>query len=385
MKKILILIVLFGAFLNSSFATGIGQGTIKKIDNNILGVFFKMTSGDNLPFNTTPNMNITVTLPISAGIPNMVATSPINGGSGISINALPPILDGNGRRAWVFILTGTVPSNLWTAPNEYQLLQIVVSGGTPNGSVARLHDYSDTGGGSNGQAFFDIGWNGFYLTNYASMFFGTNVHNVNGGESYVDAPAPLPVTLVSFKADKFQDRSSHLTWATASESNSSHFLVQSSTDKKSWKNLGSVKAAGNSQLIENYEYFDYNVYNGRDSRLTVYYRLQMVDLDGQVKTSPVEAVVFGNGIAPGRDFVVYPNPASDGVQVEWDANRIDQPTSLEFFDVTGKLVYTQKVSDNTNQEYIDFGHTTITPGLYLLRILNGEEPLDFKQIVVGQR
>lgn len=154
MKKILILIVLFGAFLNSSFATGIGQGTIKKIDNNILGVFFKMTSGDNLPFNTTPNMNITVTLPISAGIPNMVATSPINGGSGISINALPPILDGNGRRAWVFILTGTVPSNLWTAPNEYQLLQIVVSGGTPNGSVARLHDYSDTGGGSNGQAFF---------------------------------------------------------------------------------------------------------------------------------------------------------------------------------------------------------------------------------------
>jgi hypothetical protein len=111
----------------------------------------------------------------------------------------------------------------------------------------------------------------------------------------------------------------------------------------------------------------------------------MVDLDGQVKTSPVETVVFGNGIAPGRDFVVYPNPASDGVQVEWDANRIDQPTSLEFFDVTGKLVYTQKVSDNTNQEYIDFGQTTIIPGLYLLRILNGEEPLDFKQIVVGQR
>jgi hypothetical protein len=136
--------------------------------------------------------------------------------------------------------------------------------------------------------------------------------------------------------------------------------------------------------VENYSYVDANVYNGLDKRLNVYYRLIMVDLDGKTKLSPIQSVTFGTDVSKGREFLVYPNPASDGLQVEWDANRDDQPTTLEFFDISGKLVYSQAVSENTNQEYIDFGHTTIQPGLYLLRILNGTEPLDHKQIVVGR-
>jgi hypothetical protein len=110
----------------------------------------------------------------------------------------------------------------------------------------------------------------------------------------------------------------------------------------------------------------------------------MVDLDGQTQVSPIESVVFGNSSATRQEFLVYPNPASDGIQVEWDAADLDQPTSLEFYDVTGKLIYTQKVSDNTNQEYIDFSHAKVQPGLYLLRIMNGTEPIEHKQIVVGQ-
>lgn len=271
----------------------------------------------------------------------------------------------------------------WPVNTEILLMELTFTA-TANGKIPRLDNLVGSGG-PNGFDYFYVEINGNTRSDTEGTPFYPAAIAYGGGDTYVQAITPLPITLVSFRADKFQERSSHLTWATASESNSSHFIVQSSTDKKSWTNLGSVKAAGNSQIIENYEFFDYNVYNGRDSRLTVYYRLQMVDLDGQVKTSPAESVVFGNGIAPGRDFVVYPNPASDGVQVEWDANRIDQPTALEFYDVQGKLVYTQKVSDNTNQEYIDFGQTTILPGLYLLRILNGQEPLDFKQIVVGQR
>lgn len=56
----------------------------------------------------------------------------------------------------------------------------------------------------------------------------------------------------------------------------------------------------------------------------------MVDLDSKFKTSPIESVIFGNSGTTGREFVVYPNPSSDGIQIEWDANLIDQPTSLEF-------------------------------------------------------
>ncbi|MBK9983549.1 MAG: T9SS type A sorting domain-containing protein [Saprospiraceae bacterium] len=211
----------------------------------------------------------------------------------------------------------------------------------------------------------------------------------NFGNDFTDyTPAiniALPLNLISFRTEKSGTKDALISWVTTNEENTSHFIVERSFDKKSWTKVGSVTAAGYSLGIQQYSYTDIGVYNGRDNKLTAFYRLQMVDLDSKFKTSPIESVIFGNSGTTGREFVVYPNPSSDGIQIEWDANLIDQPTSLEFFDVEGKLVYSQKVSENTNQEYIDFGHTNIMPGLYLLRILNGQEPLDFKQIVVGQR
>ncbi|MEP6795297.1 MAG: T9SS type A sorting domain-containing protein [Saprospiraceae bacterium] len=360
------------------------QGTVRSEPGYIIAVYSK-PSITVTASNPSNGVTIDIAVSINKGAfnapPVPVVTSQIAGLNPIAVAGSPTLE--NGRYVYTYILSAGLSPFSWTAGAEFPVMKLDFPN-SPNftGNFPRLQN--DPNGGQTLLSYFYYEVNSTDYTNYTNMFYGGTL-GILGSYNYVEAVTPLPVTLVSFKAEKFQDRSVHLTWATASEINSSHFLVQSSTDKKSWTNLGSVKAAGNSQLIENYEFFDYNVYNGRDSRLTVYYRLQMVDLDGQVKTSPAESVIFGNGIAPGRDFVVYPNPASDGIQIEWDANLIDQPTSLEFYDVQGKLVYTQKVSDNTNQEYIDFGHSTIIPGLYLLRILNGQEPLDFKQIVVGQR
>ena len=192
----------------------------------------------------------------------------------------------------------------------------------------------------------------------------------------------LPLDLVSFEASKMNEKSSHLVWTTVNEVNTSTFAVQRSFDKKNWVTIGNVKAAGNSVSIQNYSFVDENVYNGRDASLNAYYRLHMIDLDGYNKVSPVRSVVFGSIVSATREFAVYPNPASDGIQVAWDANALDQPTALEFYDIQGKLVYTRKVSDNTNQEYIDLGVTNLQAGLYLLRIMNGTEPLEHRQIVV---
>lgn len=195
----------------------------------------------------------------------------------------------------------------------------------------------------------------------------------------------LPIELVSFTARKSGIRDAFLTWSTASEINSSHFIVQRSIDKKDWSTAGKVNAAGNSQIIANYDLTDVNVYNGVDSRLKVYYRLQMFDLDGRSKFSPIETVTFGNDAAKSSamTIAVYPNPATDGIHVTWDAQNELPPTSLELYDVTGKLVLTQKVSDNTNQEYIDFGPAKMDAGVYLVRALNGTDPIDHQQVVVG--
>lgn len=195
----------------------------------------------------------------------------------------------------------------------------------------------------------------------------------------------LPLNLLSFGAEKFNEKSSLLKWVTANEINTSHFVVQRSYDKSQWYNIGSVGAAGYSLNIENYSFVDEGVYNGVDSRLTVFYRLLMVDIDGRSETSPLKSVVFGSGVDVGREFLVYPNPSSDGVQVEWSITDFDQPTALQFYDINGKLVYTQEVAKNINQQYVDFSSTAIQPGLFILRIMSGDIPLDHKQIVVDKR
>jgi hypothetical protein len=216
--------------------------------------------------------------------------------------------------------------------------------------------------------------------------FNDQLPNLTVGTDYTPTTGiPLPLNLISFKADKSGDRSAALNWVTTNEENTSHFVVERSFDKQKWSAIGSVAAAGYSISMQQYSFDDVNVYNGKDSKLIVYYRLQMADIDGQVKTSPIETVVFNKTGSATRDFVVYPNPSSDGLQVEWDAENGSQPTKLEFFDLQGKLIYTRNVSDNTNQEYIDFGLTNIQPGLYMLRILNGEEPIHFERIVVSNR
>ena len=224
----------------------------------------------------------------------------------------------------------------------------------------------------------------FQIQGYNS---GTGSPNINvNGDDFTPAAGPLPLSLIAFKANKSGEKDAFVTWTTANESNTSHFVVQRSFDKNTWTDVGSsVAAAGYSIDIRNYELYDPNVNSGRTNRLQVYYRLKMFDLDGKNSLSPIQSVVFNNGSSTKvNEFLVYPNPASDGVQIEWDADNLNQPTSLEFYDVAGKLIHVQKVSDNTNQEYVDFAHTNIQAGLYLLRIMSGTEPIEHKQIVVGQ-
>jgi len=229
----------------------------------------------------------------------------------------------------------------------------------------------------------------------AAAIIGTNV-DIQGffqgfpniGVDFTDyqpSQGPLPLNLISFNARKSGETNAHITWTTANEENTSHFIVQRSFDKYTWQDIGSVAAAGYSISILNYELFDANVNSGRSSRLQVYYRLKMFDLDGSSRLSPIQSVVFNNGSATkSNEFLVYPNPATDGVQVEWSSENIDIPTSFEIYDVTGKFIYRQEILEKTNQAYIDFGPAKLQSGLYLLRVLSGTKPIDHQQIVVDR-
>jgi hypothetical protein len=93
----------------------------------------------------------------------------------------------------------------------------------------------------------------------------------------VSTPQPLPVVLKYFDGVVYP-LFNVLKWSTESESNSDYFSIQRSVDGIEWRNITSVKAAGNSNEELKYSFIDSYLNNGY-----VYYKLIQYDFDGKSK------------------------------------------------------------------------------------------------------
>jgi hypothetical protein len=97
------------------------------------------------------------------------------------------------------------------------------------------------------------------------------------------SPVSLPVELTYFDGIK-QDGFNLLKWQTASEHNSSHFIVEKSTtgDFENSVIVGNIIGSGYSQEIIDYDLLDMKVENAIN-----YYRLIQYDFDGEFKVYPI--------------------------------------------------------------------------------------------------
>ena len=87
----------------------------------------------------------------------------------------------------------------------------------------------------------------------------------------------LPVDLVYF--DGFtKDGFNKIGWATNTENNSSHFIIQKSIDGENWTNIGTINGSGNSTEKIEYDFYDYEI-----RPIINYYRLKQFDFNGDYK------------------------------------------------------------------------------------------------------
>lgn len=93
----------------------------------------------------------------------------------------------------------------------------------------------------------------------------------------ITTPQALPVELLYFDGVEYPLWNT-LKWSTASEQNSSHFIIEKSTDGGNWREIANKTAAGNSNEKLNYSHSD-NI----DQHAIHYYRLVQYDIDGQFK------------------------------------------------------------------------------------------------------
>lgn len=160
--------------------------------------------------------------------------------------------------------------------------------------------------------------------------------------------AALPLRLLEFKVVE-NNGNAHLNWKTTDEVNTSHFVVEHSSNGRDFSNIGNVKAF-NSDGVHEYQFRDAISGEG-----THFYRLQMVDVDGSHTYSSVQKITVSKAIGIGA----YPNPAVQNVTL----TGVESGGTLQMFTAEGKLVGQWNAAGNTHSITL----SNVTKGLYIIR------------------
>ena len=163
----------------------------------------------------------------------------------------------------------------------------------------------------------------------------------------------LPLNLLSFDAvAKGKDRL--LNWTTANEVKVNYFEVQRSTNPATgFTTITKVNATNSSR--NTYAYTD----NESVAENVIYYRLNIVDINGRSTLSNVVAVKF-NSVATGVSL--YPNPAQDVITIT-NTDNVTNAT-LRILNSAGKTVMT---SSNRSGRNLNVDISKLPAGSYLIQ------------------
>jgi hypothetical protein len=173
----------------------------------------------------------------------------------------------------------------------------------------------------------------------------------------------LPVKLLSFEGECAGGKV-QLNWKTAMEIDNNFFVVERSTDTRTWTSIATLKGAKESKT---YSYTD-----GQPTTPVSYYRLKQVDLDETFSYSPVIHVVGCAGKT--KAVTLYPNPTATGVYLA--AEQIEG-TEYDLYDSKGILL--RKGSMQNGTTYIDM--STWAAGTYFLKLRQNNSILNSFSII----
>ena len=231
----------------------------------------------------------------------------------------------------------------------------------------------------------------FTLPNVGGELNDSDVDNANGprttrsyamlpGQNYVNVDAGLisgvlPVDWLNISVRRVEDKYHVLTWSTAQEINSSHFVVERQLNTGDWKALGEVLSAGTTTTEQTYNYRDEDVTKSGSYR----YRVMQVDLDGTTSYSKEVAIEVSGDLS----VEAYPNPTSGIINLDIFIND-DIALEVALYDVEGRLVARKLVEEEVKEGYsnrsIDL--SVYPAGVYNLKIKLGKEVLNRKVILI---
>ena len=170
----------------------------------------------------------------------------------------------------------------------------------------------------------------------------------------------LPVKLSGFSGRQVNDQV-QLQWETASESNTASFIAEKSSNGTRFTAMETIAAAGNSGTAMHYSCTDKAPIAGRN-----YYRLRMVDKDGQFAYSAVRVINCTAGTT--GSLQLYPNPAKTYIVINHPFAGGN--AQLQIINLQGITVVKQNISPGVLQTKINL--PVLPAGIYQLVCTNGE-------------
>jgi hypothetical protein len=191
--------------------------------------------------------------------------------------------------------------------------------------------------------------------------------------TYTPALNPLPVELTKFQAVQ-QNAHVVLSWETASEHHTDHFVIERSHNGYSFKEIESVTSQGDGITIQNYNAKDIFPHNGMN-----YYRLKIVDNDSTFGYSNFKMVHLESSSA----IIFFPNPVDKSIQME-GLDETMEDGLIEVFDREGKRIFVDQLSVDDGKLFLSTEAVNIyNPGIYFLRITGKVENHVFKFIKIN--
>jgi hypothetical protein len=182
---------------------------------------------------------------------------------------------------------------------------------------------------------------------------------------------PLPLQLMSFSAEN-KGKNNQLTWRTASEVNTSHFVVQRSKDGAQFADMGQVQSINDRTKVSTYSFTDQTPLNGNN-----YYRLKMMDRDGQFKYSNVEVV---NSSSLVNNVKVYPNPTQSAINTDFNIAE-DNEGDIEIYDAFGKQISKQHADFKKGKNHVGSDLSCHPTGVYMVKILIDGNAVAIQKVV----
>ncbi len=152
-----------------------------------------------------------------------------------------------------------------------------------------------------------------------------------------------------------------LKWVTATEINTSHFIIEKSIDGKNFFDAGKVLAGGYAKDKSNYNFSD-NLAEAQKG--VIYYRLRSVDIDGKSEYSATRIIRLSDDSKNKVILQTYPNPVANEVRITIPSHWQGKKVTYELINGNAQTLRRVEVGSGSQTESLNIND--LARGFYIV-------------------